>query len=136
MSKKQLPIKSSAAEYLTFVASTGNTEESYEVRQEDENIWLTQKMMFTLYDVSIPAISQHIERIYEDGELLPDSTVNKYLIVQQEGTRKISRQLDYYNLQMIISVGFKVNNQRAVQFRKWAGEIVKSYTIQGWTKGE
>ena len=93
-------------------------------------------MMFTLYDVSIPAISQHIERIYEDGELLPDSTVNKYLIVQQEGTRKISRQLDYYNLQMIISVGFKVNNQRAVQFRKWAGEIVKSYTIQGWTKGE
>ena len=133
MNKEIFPIKSSAAEYLTFIAATGNTQESYEVRYEDENIWLTQKMMATLYDVSVSAISQHIKRIYEDGELLQSSTIKKYLTVQQEGTRKINRQLDHYNLQMIISVGFKVNNQRAVQFRKWAGEIVKSHTIQGWT---
>lgn len=102
------------------------------MRYEDENIWLTQKMMATLYDVSKQTISQHIKRIY-DGELLPASTVKKYLTVQSEGSRQISRSLDHYNLQMIIAVGFKVNNQRAVQFRKWAGQIVKDHTIQGWT---
>ena len=104
-----------------------------EMRYEDENIWLTQKMMATLYDVSKQTISQHIKRIYADGELTPEATVKKYLTVQTEGTRQISRKQDHYNLQMIIAVGFKVNNQRAVQFRKWAGQIVKDHTIQGWT---
>ena len=126
-------IRSSAAEYLTFVASTGDRAESYEMRYEDENIWLTQKMMAALYDVSKQSISQHIQRIYDDGELLPETTVKKYLTVQTEGIRQISRNLDHYSLQMIIAVGFKVNNQRAVQFRKWAGQIVKDHTIQGWT---
>ena len=97
------------------------------------SIWLTQKMMAALYDVSVAAISQHIKRIYEDGELMPEATIKKYLTVQSEGGRQVSRNLDHYNLQMIIAVGFKVNNQRAVQFRKWAGQIVKDYTIQGWT---
>lgn len=131
--KKELAIRSSAAEYLTFVASTGESDASYEMRYEDENIWLTQKMMATLYDVSKQTISQHIKRIYADGELAPEATVKKYLTVQTEGDRQISRKQDHYNLQMIIAVGFKVNNQRAVQFRKWAGQIVKDYTIQGWT---
>ncbi|MBD5533762.1 MAG: virulence RhuM family protein [Lachnospiraceae bacterium] len=129
----EVTIRSSAAEYLTFVASTGDSDSSYEMRYEDENIWLTQKMMSALYDVSVAAVSQHIKRIYEDGELTPEATIKKYLTVQLEGTRQVSRNLDHYNLQMIISVGFKVNNQRAVQFRKWAGQIVKDYTIQGWT---
>lgn len=126
-------LRSSAAEYLTFVASTGDSDESFEMRYEDENIWLTQKMMAALYDVSKQAISQHIQRIYEDGELRPEATVKKYLTVQSEGERKISRNLDHYNLQMSIAVGFKVNNPRAVQFCKWAGQIVKDHTIQGWT---
>lgn len=126
-------IHSSAAEYLTFVASTGDSSDSIEMRYEDENIWLTQKMMATLYDVSKQAISQHINRIFSDEELTPEATVKKYLTVQIEGSREVKRLQDHYNLQMIIAVGFKVNNQRAVQFRKWAGQIVKDYTIQGWT---
>lgn len=134
MVKKNMDIvRSSAAEYLTFVAATGESENSYEMRYEDENIWLTQKMMAALYDVSVAAISQHIKRIYEDGELMPAATIKKYLTVQDEGTRQVRREVTHYNLQLIIAVGFKVNNQRAVQFRKWAGQIVKDHTIQGWT---
>ena len=125
-------IRSSAAEYLTFVASVGDQKDSVEVRYEDENIWLTQKMMATLYDVSVSAINQHIKRIYDDSELEPEATIKKYLIVQQEGPRTVNRNVDHYSLQMIIAVGFKVNNDRAVQFRKWANTIVKSYTIKGW----
>ena len=130
--KKEKLIRSSAAEYLTFVAATGDSSESIEMRYEDENIWLTQKMMATLYDVSIAAINQHIKKIYEDSELDKNSTIKKYLIVQNEGSRQVSRNVDHYNLQMIIAVGFKVNNERAVQFRKWANSIVKDFTIQGW----
>ena len=102
------------------------------MRYEDENIWLTQKLMATLYGVSVAAINQHIKKIYEDMELTEESTIKKYLTVQTEGTRQVSRETAHYNLQMIIAVGFKVNNERAVRFRKWAGQIVKDYTIQGW----
>ena len=130
--KKEITIRSSAAEYLTFIASTGDDEKSIEMRYEDENICLTQKMMATLYDVSVSAVNQHLKKIYEDKELDPDSTIKKYLIVQKEGTREVSRKTDHYSLQAIIAVGFKVNNERAVQFRKWANAIVKDYTIQGW----
>lgn len=130
--KTEITIRSSAAEYLTFVAATGNDETSIEMRYEDENIWLTQRMLASLYDVSIPAINQHIKKIFADHELQPEATIKKYLIVQNEGGREVSRQIDHYNLQMIIAVGFKINNERAVQFRKWANTIVKDYTIQGW----
>ena len=131
--KKELAIRSSAAEYLTFVASTGESDASYEMRYEDENIWLTQKMMAALYDVDVRTVNEHIKKIYEDGELTEQATIRKFRIVQTEGTRQVNRELTHYNLQMIIAVGFKVNNQRAVQFRKWAGQIVKDHTIQGWT---
>lgn len=131
--KREVAIRSSAAEYLTFVASTGESDVSFEMRYEDENIWLTQKMMAVLYDVSLPTINEHIKKIYADGELTEEATIRKFRIVQEEGTRKVNRELIHYNLQMIIAVGFKLNNQRAVQFRKWAGQIVKDYTIQGWT---
>lgn len=130
--KQEITIRSSAAEYLTFIAATGDSPTSVEMRYEDENIWLTQKMMATLYDVSISAINQHIKKIYDDNELSEEATIKKYLIVQNEGNRQISREVTHYNLQMIIAVGFKVNNERAVQFRKWANQIVKDYTIQGW----
>lgn len=134
MSKKnEISITSSAAEYLTYVAASGDSPESIEMRYEDENIWLTQKMMATLYGVKVNTINDHIERVYADGELSKDSTIRKYRIVQQEGNREVARPVLHYNLQMIIAVGFKVDNDRAVRFRKWAGQIVKDYTIQGWT---
>ena len=131
--KKELAIRSSAAEYLTFVASTGESDASFEMRYEDENIWLTQKMMAALYDVGLPTINEHIKKIYSDGELTEEVTIRKFRIVQTEGVRQVNREVTHYNLQLIIAVGFKVNNQRAVQFRKWAGQIVKDHTIQGWT---
>ena len=123
-------VHSSAAEYLTFVAATGESSTSYEMRYEDENIWLTQKMMASLYDVTVAAINQHLKRIFEDGELQEPAVIKKYLITAADGKQYNTK---HYNLQAIIAVGFKVNNQRAVQFRKWAGQIVKDYTIQGWT---
>ena len=131
--KNEITIRSSAAEYLTYVASVGGEESSVEMRYEDENIWLTQKMMAELYDVSISTVNEHIKKIYEDSELDENLTIRKFRIVQNEGSRQVGRDVIHYNLQMIIAVGFKVNNERAVQFRKWAGQIVKDYTIQGWT---
>ena len=125
-------IRSSAAEYLTFVAATGGSEDAIEMCYEDENIWLTQKMMAQLYDGDIRTINEHILKIYSDSELQKDTTIRNFRIVQTEGSRQVSREVLHYNLQMIIAVGFKVNNDRAVQFRKWANGIVKDYTIQGW----
>jgi len=123
-------VRSSAAEYLTFVAATGDQEQSVEMRYQDENIWLTQKMMAALYDVSVPAINQHLKRVFDDGELASGSVIKDYLITASDGKTYSTK---HYNLQAIIAVGFKVNNARAVQFRKWAGQIVKDHTIQGWT---
>ena len=106
------------------------------MRYEDENIWLTQKMMATLYDVSVAAINQHIKKVYDDSELEPDATIKKYLTVQNEGSRIVQRYTNHYNLQMIIAVGFKVNNARAVQFRKWADSIAKKRTLAKNKKGD
>lgn len=125
-------VRSSAAEYLTYVAATGGSDESIELRYEDENIWLTQKMMATLYGVDVRTVNDHIRKIYGDSELSQEATIRKYRIVQTEGNRQVSREVIHYNLQMIIAVGFKVNNERAVQFRKWANTIVKDFTIKGW----
>ena len=130
--KKEITIRSSAAEYLSYVASVGDQPLSVELRYEDENIWLTQRLMSELYGIDIRTVNDHIEKIYRDGELTQDATIRKFRIVQQEGNRMVSRDTLHYNLQMIIAVGFKVNNERAVQFRKWANTIVKEYTIRGW----
>lgn len=130
--KREITIRSSAAEYLSYVASVGDQPLSVELRYEDENIWLTQKLMAELYGVTVPDINQHLKTIYDDRELIREATVKKFLIVQQEGGRIVNRQIDHYNLQTIIAVGFKVNNERAIQFRKWANGIVKEYTIKGW----
>lgn len=113
-------IRSSAAAYLTFVAANGGSEDAIEMRYEDENIWLTQKMMAQLYDVEVHTINEHIKKIFADDELQEAATIRKFRIVQTEGSRQVSRDVLHYNLQMIIAVGFKVNNDRAVQFRKWA----------------
>lgn len=132
MSTKDITLRSSAAEYLTFIASEGEREDRVEIRYEEENIWLTQKAMAQLYDVNIRTINEHVKTIYDDRELTPESTIRKFRIVQTEGTRSVRREVNHYNLQMIISVGFKVNSERAVQFRKWVNHIAKEYTIKGW----
>ena len=130
--KEEVTIRSSAAEYLTYAASVGDQQGSIEMRYEDENIWLTQKMMATLYDVDVRTINEHIKKIYSDSELEEDSTIRNFRIVQAEGSRQVTRNTKHYNLQMIIAVGFKVNSERAVQFRKWVNQIAKDYTIKGW----
>lgn len=112
--KKEVTIRSSAAEYLTYIASVGDSNRSYEVRYEDENIWLTQKMMAALYDVDVRTINYHIKKIFSDSELEEDSVIRKFRITAEDG--KIYNT-SHYNLQMIIAVGFKVNSERAVQFR-------------------
>ena len=135
--KNAVTVCSSAAEYLTFTASSGDAGDSgdngdsIEMRYEDENIWLTQKMMAQLYDVDVRTVNEHIKKVFSDNELEEEATIRKFRIVQTEGGRQISREVNHYNLQMIIAVGFKVNNQRAVQFRKWANQIVETYTIKG-----
>lgn len=98
----------------------------------DETIWLTQKSMAKLFDVDVPAISKHLSNIYGDGELTQDSTVSKMEIVQQEGNRQVKRTQNFYNLDAIISVGYRVNSRRATQFRIWATSVLKEYMIKGF----
>ena len=127
--KDKITIRSSVAEYLTYVASVGDQRDSIEMRYEDENIWLTQKMMATLYDVGTNTINYHSKKIFEDSELQENSVIRKFRITASDGK---SYNTNHYSLEMIIAVGFKVNSERAVQFRKWVNQIAKDYTIKGW----
>lgn len=127
--KNEVTIRSSAAEYLTYVAATGDTVESIEIRYEDENIWLTQKMLSILYDVDVRTINYHIKKIFEDSELSEKAVIRKFRITASDGKEY---NANHYSLQMIIAVGFKVNSERAVQFRKWINEIASEYTIKGF----
>ena len=131
--KKKVTIRSSAAEYLTFVAANGDDKNSVEVRYEDENIWITQKMLAVLYDVDVRTINYHIKKIFDDSELEEASVIRNFRITAADGK---SYDTKHYNLQMIIAVGFKVNSERAVQFRKWINQIAKDYTIKGWVMDE
>ena len=127
--KDEITIRSSAAEYLTYVASIGDQQDSIEMRYEDENIWLTQKMMATLYDVDVRTINYHVKKIFSDSELQEDSVIRKFRITAAD---EKCYSTNHYSLEMIIAVGFKVNSDRAVQFRKWVNQIAKDYTIKGW----
>lgn len=127
--KKEPLIRSSAAEYLTYIASVGDESSSIEMRYEDENIWLTQKMMAILYDVEVNTINYHIKKIFQDSELQEISVIRKFRITAEDGK---NYNTNHYSLEMIIAVGFKVNSERAVQFRKWVNQIAKDYTIKGW----
>ncbi len=129
LKKKEITIRSSTAEYLTYVASIGDQQDSIEMRYEDENIWLTQKMMATLYDVGTNTINYHIKKIFEDSELQEEPVIRKFRITAPDGK---SYNTNHYSLEMIIAVGFKVNSERAIQFRKWVNQIAKDYTIKGW----
>lgn len=127
---KDLIIRNSTAEFLIFEKQAHA--DSIEVRYEDETLWLTQKMMSSLFDVTVPTINEHLKNIYESGELDQDSTIRKFRIVQTEGTRQISRETDHYNLDAVISVGYRVNSIRATQFRRWATQVLKQYAITGY----
>ena len=123
------PQKSSAAQFLTYIASVGTNSEKFEIRYEDENIWMSQKMLAQVYGVDLRTISYHIKKIFKDAELDEGSVIQKYWITADDG-KKYS--VNHYNLQVIIALGFKIDNERAVQFRKWANRIVGDYTIRGY----
>lgn len=120
-------VRSSAAEYLTFVAAQG--EGGIEVVYADEDIWLTQKMMGVLYEVETQTINYHLKKIFADNELQEDSVIRKFRITAADSK---AYDTQHYNLSATISVGYKVNSERAVQFRKWAGGIIKEYTVKGF----
>ncbi len=128
--KQSINIRSSATEFLIF--SMQSNVDSIEVRYEDENLWLTQKMMGQLFDVESNTITYHLREIYDSGELEKEPTTQKFRVVQLEGTRNVAREIEHYNLDAIISVGYRVNSMRATQFRRWATQILKIYTIQGY----
>ncbi len=126
MSKQDL-IRSSVAEYLTFITATG--ESQVDAVYADENVWLSQKMMAVLYDVDVRTISYHLKKIFSDNELAENSVIQFFWITAQDGKNYHTK---HYNLSAIIAVGYKVNSERAVQFRKWATEIVHSFAIKGF----
>lgn len=128
--EKKLTIRNSTAEFLVF--ETQSQADSIEVRYEYETLWMTQKMMAQLFDVNIPAISKHLQNIFNEGELDRDSTISKMETVQIEGTRQVSRMVEYFNLDAVISVGYRVNSIRATQFRRWATQVLNQYTIKGY----
>lgn len=129
INKKENTIRSSAAEYLTYVASIGEETQNIEVRYEDENIWLTQKMLGLLFNVEAHTINYHIKKIFTDNELSENSVTRNFRITASDGKTYDTK---HYSLQMIIAVGFKVNSERAVQFRKLVNQIASEYTIKGW----
>ena len=126
----QITIRSSAAEYLTFLASTSVDNQKIEIRYEDENLWLTQKLISNLYDVEVNTINYHIKKIFTDNELEENSVIRNFRITANDGKTYNTK---HYNLSMIIAIGFKVDNEKAVQFRKWANKIVNEYTIKGFS---
>lgn len=127
---KDLIIRNSTAEFLIFEKQAHA--DSIEVRYEDETLWLTQKMMASLFDVTVKTVSEHLSNIYSSEELDKESTIRNFRIVQTEGTRQVSREVDHYNLDAVISVGYRVNSIRATQFRRWATQVLKQYAITGY----
>lgn len=107
-------------------------EDGVQVAFQDETIWATQKAMAELFDVSVPAISQHLKNIYESAELEHDRTIKKILTVQTEGSRQVNREVQMYNLDAIISVGYRVSSIRATQFRQWATSVLRQFAIRGY----
>ncbi len=131
MSKeKKLQIRNSTAEFLIFTRQAG--ESGIEVRVEEETVWLTQKLMATLFEVTVPTISEHLGNLYTQQEVSASATIRKFRTVQQEGNREVARNVDFYNLDAIIAVGFRVNSTRAMQFRQWAVGVLRDYAIRGY----
>src|SRR5690606_14636735 len=125
---KQPDIRSSAVEYLTFIAASG--EGGVDSIYADENIWLSQKMLAELYQVKVPTVNYHLKKVFEDSELQEDTVIRNFLITADDDKNYTTK---HYNLAAIIAVGYKVNSERAVQFRKWATGIVEEFAIKGYT---
>lgn len=123
-------IRNSTAEFLIFTSQAG--EQSIEARYEDETVWLTQKLMAELFAVDVRTVSEHLKNIYESGELQREATIRKFRTVQTEGSRQVARNVDFYNLDAIISVGYRVNSVRATQFRQWATQVLREFAIKGY----
>lgn len=128
--KNTLLIRNSTVEFLIFTSQSG--EQSIESRYEDESVWLSQKLMATLFDVDVRTISEHLKNIYAKQELMKEATIRNFRIVQQEGTRQVAREVEFYNLDAIISVGYRVNSVRATQFRQWATQVLRDFSIKGY----
>ena len=129
MAKKRV-IRNSTAEFLTFMAE--GKEDGIQVLYKDETVWATQKAMAALFDVGTPAINKHLANIFTEGELEKEATVSKMEIVQAEGTREVKRTMEFYNLDAIISVGYRVNSIRATQFRQWCTSIIRQFSLRGY----
>ena len=123
------PQKSSTVQFITYIASTGASDEKYDIRYEDENIWMSQKMLAAIYGVEVPNIAYHLRKLFADAELDKLSVVKEILITANDDKKY---RVNHYNLQVIIALGFKIDNERAIAFRKWANQIVSEYTIKGW----
>jgi hypothetical protein len=130
MDNKNKLIRNSTAEFLIFTTQSG--EQSIEARYEDETVWLSQKLMATLFDVEVNTINYHLKEIYKSGEIEEKRTIRKFRIVQTEGSREVTREVDFYNLDAIISVGYRVNSIRATQFRQWATGVLREFAIKGF----
>lgn len=128
--KNKLQIRNSTAEFLIFTRQAG--EEGIEVRVAEETVWLTQKLMAALFEVTIPTINEHLSNLYSQGEVVKGSTIRNFRTVQKEGGREVARNVDFYNLDAIIAVGFRVNSTRAIQFRQWATGVLRDYAIRGY----
>ena len=126
---KKIQIRNSTAEFLVFTTQTG--ENTIEVRIEDETVWLSQKLIAVLFEVEVNTINYHIKEILKSREQ-KDSTIRNFRIVQIEGKRQVEREVEFYNLDMIISVGFRVNSDRAIQFRQWATNVLHDFAIRGY----
>ncbi len=127
---RELRIRNSTAEFLIF--STQEQSETIEVHYENETVWLTQKMMAELFQVDTRTINEHLKNVFADRELLEDSTIRKFRIVQKEGAREVEREIQFYNLDVIISVGYRVNSMRATQFRRWATQVLRDFALKGY----
>ena len=128
--EKKLQIRNSTAEFLIFTRQAG--EDGIEVRVENETVWLTQKLMAALFEVTVPTVNEHIANLLQQGEITAAGTIRKFRTVQTEGSRTVTRNVDFYNLDAIIAVGFRVNSARAIQFRQWARGVLRDYVIRGY----
>ncbi|MER2515793.1 MAG: virulence RhuM family protein [Candidatus Accumulibacter phosphatis] len=130
MSSEKKLIRNSTAEFLIFTTQAG--EQSIEARYADETVWLTQKLMAELFAVDVRTVNEHLKNIYENGEVQHEATIRKFPTVQTEGYREVGRSIDFYNLDAIISVGYRVNSVRATQFRQWATGVLREFAIKGY----
>ncbi|HLB59635.1 MAG TPA: virulence RhuM family protein [Bdellovibrionota bacterium] len=130
MNEKKANIRNSTAEFLIFTGQSG--ENSIEVRIAEGTVWLTQKLMGTLFKVSVKTINEHLINLFNQKELPREATIRNFRIVQKEGDREVTRNIEFYNLEAIIAVGFRVDSHQAIQFRQWAASILKDFSMRGY----